>query len=72
MNRTELLIKAINYDYPVKTREDIRTLKIPDDRTGRMYHGFMYLRIPELGPDVSLEVIEAALAALEKYRHYGK
>jgi hypothetical protein len=24
----------------------------------------------ELGPDVGLDVIEAALAALEKYRHY--
>ena len=24
----------------------------------------------ELGPDVSVDVIEAALAALEKYRHY--
>jgi hypothetical protein len=24
----------------------------------------------ELGPDVSLEVIEASIAALEKYRHY--
>jgi hypothetical protein len=34
--------------HPVKTREDIRTLKIPDDRTGKMPHGFMYLRLLDL------------------------
>jgi hypothetical protein len=34
--------------HPVKTREDILKLKIPDDRTGRMPHGFMYLRLLDL------------------------
>jgi len=34
--------------HPVKTREDIRSLKIPSDRTGRMPHGFMYLRLLDL------------------------
>jgi len=34
--------------HPVKTREDILNLKIPDDRTGRMPHGFMYLRLLDL------------------------
>jgi hypothetical protein len=32
----------------VKTREDIINLKIPDNRTGRMPHGFMYLRLLDL------------------------
>jgi uroporphyrinogen-III decarboxylase len=34
--------------HPVKTREDILKLKIPDDRSGRMPHGFMYLRLLDL------------------------
>ncbi|MDR2537869.1 MAG: hypothetical protein LBC46_06145 [Treponema sp.] len=34
--------------HPVKTREDIRALHIPDDRTGRIPHGFMYLRLLDL------------------------
>ena len=40
--------EAIVKVHPVKTREEIRKLKIPDDRTGRMYHGFMYLRVLDL------------------------
>ncbi|MDR0312841.1 MAG: hypothetical protein LBI14_04525 [Treponema sp.] len=40
--------EAIVKVHPVKTREEIRTLKIPDDRTGRMPHGFMYLRVLDL------------------------
>ena len=40
--------EAIVKVHPVKTREDIRTFNIPDDRTGRMPHGFMYLRILDL------------------------
>ncbi len=34
--------------HPVKTREDIRKLEIPDDRSGRVPHGFMYLRLLDL------------------------
>jgi hypothetical protein len=41
-------ISAIVTGHPVKTREDIRTLKIPDDRTGRLPHGLMYLRLLDL------------------------
>ncbi|MDR3192340.1 MAG: hypothetical protein LBT87_04675, partial [Treponema sp.] len=41
-------MESIVTGHPVKTREDIRTLKIPDNRTGRMPHGFMYLRLLDL------------------------
>jgi hypothetical protein len=41
-------MESIVTGHPVKSREDIRTLKIPDDRTGRMPHGFMYLRLLDL------------------------
>jgi hypothetical protein len=41
-------MESIVTGHPVKTREDIRTLKIPDDRTGRIPHGFMYLRLLDL------------------------
>jgi hypothetical protein len=41
-------MESIVTGHPVKTREGIRTLNIPDDRTGKMPHGFMYLRILDL------------------------
>ena len=79
--------------HPVKTREDIRTLKIPINLDlDRQMLPFatpasieahirecveaLYLPqgglgiVLELGPDVGLDVIETALKALEKYRHY--
>ncbi len=34
--------------HPVKTAEDIRNLKIPENRDGRLPHGFMYLRLLDL------------------------
>ena len=40
--------ESIVTGHPVKRREDIVNLKIPDDRTGRMPHGFMYLRLLDL------------------------
>jgi hypothetical protein len=40
--------ESIVTGHPIKTREDIRRLKIPDDRTGKMPHGFMYLRLLDL------------------------
>jgi len=40
--------ESIVTGHPVKSREDILKLKIPDDRTGRMPHGFMYLRLLDL------------------------
>jgi hypothetical protein len=40
--------ESIVTGHPVKTREDIRSLKIPDDRTGKIPHGFMYLRLLDL------------------------
>jgi hypothetical protein len=40
--------EAIVTGHPVKTREDILNLEIPSDRTGRMPHGFMYLRLLDL------------------------
>jgi len=41
-------MESIVTEHPVKTREMINSLEIPDDRTGRMRHGFMYLRILDL------------------------
>ncbi|GHU02796.1 hypothetical protein FACS1894147_05500 [Spirochaetia bacterium] len=41
-------MESIVKGHPVKTREDIRNLKIPDDRTGKLPHGFMYLRLLDL------------------------
>jgi hypothetical protein len=41
-------MESIVTGHPVKTRDDIRALKIPDDRTGKMPHGFMYLRLLDL------------------------
>ena len=34
--------------HPIKTKEDIRNLKIPEIDTGRLPHGLMYLRILDL------------------------
>ncbi len=34
--------------HPVKTREDILELKIPENRDGNIPHGFMYLRLLDL------------------------
>jgi hypothetical protein len=61
-------MESIVTGHPVKTREDIRTLKIPSDRTGKTQGG-LGINL-ELGKDVNLDVIEAAIAALEKYRRY--
>ena len=32
-------------EHPVKTREDIRRLKVPENRDGQLPHGLMYLRL---------------------------
>jgi hypothetical protein len=40
--------ESIVTGHPVKTRQDILKVKIPDDRSGRMPHGFMYLRLLDL------------------------
>ena len=37
-------MEAIVTGHPVQSEEDVRTLQIPADRTGRFPHGFMYLR----------------------------
>ena len=34
--------------HPLPTRESVRALRIPDDRTGRLPHGLMYLRLLDL------------------------
>jgi len=47
-SNTEAGMEAIVTGHPVKTREDIRTLKIPQNRDGRVPHGFMYLRLLDL------------------------
>ena len=40
--------EAIVVGHPVKTEEDVFSLKIPDCRDGRLPHGFMYLRLLDL------------------------
>lgn len=39
---------AIVKGHPVKTEEDVFSLKIPPNRNGRLPHGFMYLRLLDL------------------------
>lgn len=41
-------MESIVTGHPVKTQEDIFSLKIPENRDGRMPHGFMYLRLLDL------------------------
>ena len=41
-------MESIVTGHPVPNREDIRTLKIPENRDGRLPHGFMYLRLLDL------------------------
>ena len=41
-------MESIVVGHPVKTREDIRNLKIPENRDGFLPHGFMYLRLLDL------------------------
>lgn len=40
--------EAIVTGHPVKTEEDIYALKVPSLRSGRLPHGFMYLRLLDL------------------------
>lgn len=40
--------ESIVTGHPIKTRDDIRRLSIPENRDGRMPHGFMYLRLLDL------------------------
>ncbi|MCL2664229.1 MAG: uroporphyrinogen decarboxylase family protein [Defluviitaleaceae bacterium] len=41
-------LSSIVTEHPVKRREDIRSLKMPENRNGHMPHGFMYLRLLDL------------------------
>jgi len=41
-------LEAIVTGHPVPNREDILTLPIPENRDGRLPHGFMYLRLLDL------------------------
>ena len=40
--------EAIVKGHPVKTEEDVFNLKIPENRSGNLPHGFMYLRLLDL------------------------
>ncbi|MBE6710199.1 MAG: hypothetical protein E7579_03665 [Ruminococcaceae bacterium] len=40
--------ESIVKGHPVKCEEDVYSLKIPDERGGRLPHGFMYLRLLDL------------------------
>lgn len=41
-------MESIVTGHPVKNREDILSLQIPSNRSGRLPHGFMYLRLLDL------------------------
>lgn len=41
-------MESIVTGHPVQTEEDVRNLKIPEYRDGRLPHGFMYLRLLDL------------------------
>lgn len=41
-------MQALVTGHPVKSEEDIFSLKIPENRDGRLPHGFMYLRLLDL------------------------
>jgi hypothetical protein len=41
-------MEAIVTGHPIPEREDILSLKIPENRDGRLPHGFMYLRLLDL------------------------
>ena len=45
---TEEGMESIVTGHPVPSREDILNLKIPENRDGRVPHGFMYLRLLDL------------------------
>jgi len=47
-SNVDLGMEAIVTGHPLPNREDIRTLKIPENRDGRIPHGFMYLRLLDL------------------------
>ncbi|MGN1345175.1 MAG: uroporphyrinogen decarboxylase family protein [Eubacteriales bacterium] len=40
--------EAIVTGHPLKTEDDVYTLKLPEQRDGRLPHGFMYLRLLDL------------------------
>ena len=41
-------MESIVTEHPVPDREDIKALKIPENRDGRLPHGFMYLRLLDI------------------------
>ena len=41
-------MEAIVKEHPVRCEEDVYRLKIPENRDGRLPHGFMYLRLLDL------------------------
>ena len=41
-------LESIVTGHPLPTRESVRNLKIPENRDGRLPHGFMYLRLLDL------------------------
>ena len=47
MNEVEGM-EAIVKEHPVRCEEDVYRLKIPENRDGRLPHGFMYLRLLDL------------------------
>ncbi len=47
-NNLEEGMESIVTGHPVKTAQDIRNLKIPENRDGRLPHGLMYLRLLDL------------------------
>ena len=70
--------ESIVTGHPVQTEEDVFNLKIPADRSGRLPHGFMYLRLLDLcGFENAMiwfaeegEVIQALIDKVLEYNLY--
>lgn len=69
--------ESIVTGHPVKSEEDIFALKIPENRDGRLPHGFMYLRLLdlcgfELAMTLFAEEDEALTTLIDKVLTYNR
>lgn len=69
--------EAIVTGHPVTCEEDVFTLKIPENRDGRLPHGFMYLRLLDLcGFELAMELFaeenEALTTLIRKVLTYNQ
>lgn len=70
-------MESIVKGHPIKSEEDVFALKIPENRDGRLPHGFMYLRLLDLcGFELAMEMFgeegEAIETLIEKVLEYNR